>query len=440
MFARARPSPNRQVVGLIQACIAAIDTIISRQLNAVLHHPRLQRLESNWRGLHQLIRQSARQPAVRLRVIALSWEEICRDAERNLEFDHSALFKLIYSEEFDRPGGTPFGVLIGAYFTRHRPRDVQAMRLLAQVGAASFCPVVLNGDPALFGLERFDKLTHKLNLDILFAQPEYSAWRSLRQDEHSRFLMLTLPRTLMRAPYPASQGLAAGLQFEEQTTKTEDYCWGPASFSFAAVLIREFSQTQWFSHLRGAPKECFGGGLVTHLPQAKFQTDSPFRIRPATDILISDSLERQLADYGLTALCQHSNSTVSAFFSLPSLFASGPASNDRIAAMMQHLFCASRFAHHIKILARDKIGTFSSAQDCERLIDSWLRRYCMSNDESSLAAQAKYPLRDLSVEVKEHPEQPGHFGCIIRLKPQYQADHLLAEIKLTTHISATDRT
>lgn len=424
---------------LLQTCIARIDSLINDQLNAVIHHPKLQTLEAAWRGLHHVAVNAKKHNNVHIRVLNASWEEVCRDAERILEFDQSALFKLIYSEEFDRPGGTPFGAIIGAYAVNHSLQHLHALNSLAQIGAAAFCPVILNASPALFGLENFDKLTQQLDLQTLFSHPDYISWRQFRQSNDARFLMLALPRTIMRVSYASELCRVGCLYFREETTQTEHYCWGHASFAFASVLIREFGQTQWFSHIRGAPKDRFGGGLVAYLPNLPFHKNSFSNPRPSTDIVISDALERQLADFGFAAFCHLPNTQLCAFFSVPSIYSHKHGVNERLASMMQHIFCASRFAHYIKIIAREKIGTFTSAEECERVIDNWLRRYCMGNEEANLAAQARFPLRDLHVEVKEHPAQPGHYGCIIRLKPQYQADHLLAEIRLTTHISYADK-
>ncbi|HET8705624.1 MAG TPA: type VI secretion system contractile sheath large subunit, partial [Pseudomonadales bacterium] len=328
----ASSNESRHCVRLLQVCIAKIDALINKQLNSILHHPRLQRLEAAWRGLHHVCHAAQKQSQVQVRLLSVSWLEICRDAERALEFDQSALFKLIYSEEFDRPGGTPFGALIGDYSVDHSHRHLQALQLLAQIGAAAFCPVVLNASPQLFGLETFAKLTQRLDLSALFLHPEYTAWRQLRQREDARFLMLTLPYTSMRIPYASEITRLGGLHFREEVSRIEHVCWGHASFAFACVLIREFGQTHWFSHLRGAPKECYGGGVVTYLPNLNLHSSSPFPPRPSTDIIISDANERRLAEQGLAALCHLHNTDLCAFFSVPSLYAHKQAVNDHLAA------------------------------------------------------------------------------------------------------------
>lgn len=427
--------------------IALIDERINRQLNLILHHPRLQQLEARWRGLRQLTEAATGVDNVRIRVLDISWREICRDLDRAVEFDQSQLFHLVYSGEFGIPGGEPFGVLLSDFQVAHRPYpghdydDVAALRGLAQIASAAFAPMILQAAPQLFGLDDFGDLNSSIRLDALFSQQEYIAWRSLRAMEDSRFLAVTLPGVLARHPY--TDRIAGGLHFREECAAEDgrNYLWASGAFAFGSVLIREFADVGWFSHIHGGPRDHLGGGLVTGFPALPLSWGAGQRYHALTPVLITDTLERELMEQGLMALCHNYETPFASFHNNPSLHQTpqqtsrSAQANARISAMLQQILCASRFAHYIKLMIRDKVGSFVSADGCRQYLQKWLEQYVSGRDDLSWEMRARYPLRNARVEVAELPGKSGSYSAIIYLKPHYVADQLVSELRLTTELT-----
>lgn len=430
--------------------IALIDELLNEQLNTVLHHPKLQQLESGWRGLWYLVDCAVADANINIKFLDVSWKDLSRDFERAADFDQSGLFHLIYNEEFGAPGGQPYSVLLGNYEVSHRPfeghpfDDINTLKGICQTAAASFAPFICGAKPQLFGLDDFDTLGQPINLDEVFRQKEYLRWRSLRAMEDSRFVSICLPRILMREPYNLDFSSYHGIRFKEEVEAPtpERYLWGNTCFAMGAVLIREFSEVGWFSHIRGAPRDFNGGGLVTQFPAMKYKTDSTLsRQQMFTSVLITDHLERELSEYGFIPLCHCYDTPYAAFNSCRSIQQpqnftdAGANANARISAMLQHILCASRIAQYIKIMARDKVGSYSSAKDCERLLQQWLDQYTTGREDLSWEMMARYPLRQARVVVNEDPAKPGSYQSVIHLKCHYTVDHLVSELKLTTSIN-----
>ncbi len=438
------------IIDAINRSIADIDYIINDQLNAIIHHPRFQALESSWRGLQYLTNKADGIKNIKIKLLNINWAEIARDMSRALEFDQSQLFQKIYSEEYGSPGGEPYGVLIGDYQVSHNPSqkhtqdDIATLSGIAQVAAAAFAPFITGASPELFGLDDFSTLDHPLNLHSIFAQKEYIKWRSLRERSDSQFIGITLPRILMRQPYRKTPGNYKGIFFYEQssTQGNNNYCWGNAAYGFAAILIREFANVGWFGHIRGVPRNQEAGGLLTDLTHDTFDTDAnDIALKPVTDVIITDIKERELSDLGLIPLCQCYNTPFAAFYSNQSVRKPARQSNQaseanaRLSGMLQHVLCGARVAHYIKVMIRDKIGSFTTAEECEDYLRNWLFEYTTGQEDLDWEEQARYPLREAAVNVKEHPEKPGNYICVIHLRPHYQLDNMVSELELVTELA-----
>ncbi len=433
----------------IHQAIVDIDHKINDQLNQVIHHPALQRLEASWRGLWYLVTQLNGARNAKIKVLDISWAEVVRDIGRALEFDQSCLFQKIYSDEYGTAGGEPYGVMLGDYQVRHKNSrdyphdDIATLEGLAEIAAAAFTPFIAGASCELFGLDDFAQLRLPIDLPAIFAQKEYIRWRTLRTLADSRFIGLALPRTLMRRPYRTTPGSYKGVFFYEKLDSdgADQYCWGNACYAFGGVLLREFANVGWFGHIRGVPRDQAGGGLVTNLPCDSFATDPhPAAWKPSTDVVITDSLEREISNLGFIPLCQCYAAPFAAFYSNPSLQVLQRATgrdvdiNARLAAMMQHVLCGSRIAHYIKVMIRDKIGSFMSAMECEDYLRRWLFNYTTGRNDLEWEAQARYPLREASVKVREHRDKPGHYQCVIHLIPHYQTDQMISELELVTEL------
>jgi len=435
-----RPA-RRSAAATIDRVIAEIDRLMAEQVDAIIHHPRFQRLEAAWRGLAWLVAGADDSRTIKIRVLSLSWSALVRDFERSVEFDQSALFNKIYSSEFDMPGGEPFGIVVADYEPTIHPRDVAALRELASVGAAAFCPIVLGCSPALFQLDSFAQFAPHLDVTGLFNSPGYRGWQAARRNDDCRFLAIALPRVLFRLPYRADGTRTDGFVYNEAAHggAAERWLWGNAAYAFAATTIRSFAAYGWFADLRGAGAGRSAGGLVDRLPSPHFPTDrAGIALRAPIEVALSERHERELADLGFMPLMPVRLTQHTAFYSNQSFHDSArydqPAArnNARLAAILQQVLCASRFAHFLKVIVRDKIGTFASADDCQRQLSDWIAGYCMANDAGSEQLKATYPLRDARIEVKEVPGRPGHYACVAHLQPQFQLDEINAVFRLVT--------
>lgn len=432
--------------------IALIDQLINDQVNAIIHHQSFQQLEASWRGLWYLVTQAEASRTIKIRVLDISWGEVSKDIERALDVDQSQLFQKIYSEEYGTPGGEPYGVIIGDYeishkrSARHPYDDISTLSGMSQIAAASFAPFICSVSSEFFGLDDFSTLGMPINLHSIFAQNEYIRWRSLREKQDSRFLGLTLPKILMRKPYRTEPGSYKGIYFYEKSGKDHHttHLWGNSCYAFGGVLIREFANVGWFGHIRGVPRDQIGGGLITNLPNVGFNADhQKASVKPSVDVIITDTMERELSDLGLIPLCHCYDTPFSAFYSnqsvqLPKFRHSKPEDvNAKLSAMLQHVLCASRIAHYLKVMIRDKIGSFITAEECERFLMEWLFRYTTGRDDLDWEEQARYPLRQANVKVTERPDKPGQYFCVIHLVPHYQLDQMVSELELVTELMQT---
>jgi type VI secretion system protein ImpD len=447
---RSGPITKAQVVRLLTQDVARIDRLLSRQTNVILHHPAFQKLEASWRGLHYLVQQVPDGAAVKVRVLQLTWKDVCRDLERALEFDQSQLFKKIYDEEFGTPGGQPFGVLLGDYEVCHRispespTDDVRALRSISSVAAAAFAPFIAAAHPSLFGFDRFAELEKPLQLSQSFQGTDYMAWRVLRHAEDTRFVALTLPRVLMRLPYDGSGRHVDSFCFREETATADlgQYLWGCAVYAFGGTLVRAFVNSGWFAEIRGVPEGLLAGGLVADLTIHSHRTDRP-RVapRPPTDGIVTDQIDRELGDLGFIPLCHCRDTDVAAFYGnqsihLPPTFHEATAmANARLSAMLQYMLCVSRFAHYVKVMARDKIGSFTTPALCEEYLRRWLGTYTSSSDNPDEETRAKYPLREAQVQIREQPGKPGSLLCVVHLMPHAQLDQVATSVRLTTTLT-----
>lgn len=424
--------------------ITKIDALMNKQLNVILHHRKLQQLEASWLGLHYLVEQAAsnNNHQIKIRVLNISWAELNKDLSRNIEFDHSQLFHKIYSNEFGQAGGEPFGILIGDYQITHSTEHINLLRAIAKVAASAFAPFVCAANATLFGLDDFSGFEKNLDFDRTFQQAEYRAWKSLRDDEDARFIGLVLPRVLMRTPYNKNKTVTHPMYFFETNDQLQHYLWGNAAYHFATVVIRAFAQNGWFADIRGTQENKITGGLVTKLERDYFCIDEKSVTKKyITEVCITDYLEKILSDYGFIALSECKYTEYAAFHSCPSIQKTksydrtGATQNAKLSSMLHYVLCASRFAHYIKVIMRDKIGSFTSASDCEYFLQNWLQQYTASATQNSSELQAKYPLRTAKVKIQDHIGKAGSYLCKIYLAPHYQLDQIETYLQLTTEFT-----
>lgn len=448
-FGREWPADRRQLVQKLNRAVAHLDALLTGQVNAILHHPAFQKLEASWRGLHYLVNQ-VEDERIKVRVLNVSWPDLSRDLSKAIEFDQSQLFKKVYEQEFGMAGGEPFGVLIGDYeihprlTSAHHVDDLRTLGAISQVAAAAFAPFIAAAHPSMFGLDQFGGLSHTQNLARTFDQLEYLDWKSFRDTEDARFVGLTLPRVLMRLPYADDGTRVDRFRFREEVEGPDrgKYLWGNAAYAFAAVLVRSFAESGWLASIRGVKRDVEDGGLVAGLPVHSFSTDKA-GVMPkfSTDVVITDLQEKEISDEGFIPLCHCTDSEFSAFYSNQSVQKpkkyDDPAAtmNARISSMLQYMLCVSRFAHYLKVLARETIGSFAEAAECEAHLQAWIMTYVTGDAEASPDIKARYPLREARVRVREIPGKPGSYQCTAHLWPHFELDELKATVKVTTELS-----
>lgn len=435
---------SKNIETSINSRIAAIDQLVSAQLNEIMHHEEFQKLEGSWRGLHHLVFESETGTMLKIRVLNTPKKDLLRDMERAPEFDQSALFKKVYEEEFGTFGGSPIGALIGDYEFSNHPQDILLLEKISQVAAAAHAPFISAASPQLFGWDSFSDLQEVRDLAKIFDRTEYAKYRSFRESEDSRYVGLTLPHTLMRLPYGKETVPTETFNFEEDVDGTDHkkYLWGNAAYSFGTRMTESFAQYHWCVSIRGVE----GGGLVQGLPTHTFRTDEgEVALKCPTEIAITDRREKEFSDLGFIPLVHCKGTDYAAFFGAqssnkPVKYDSDAANaNARLSTQLQYMMAVSRFAHYLKAMMRDKIGSFMSRTDCERFLNQWITNYVTADDNASPATKAQYPLREAKVEVSEVPGKPGVYRAIAFLKPHFQLDELSVSLRLVAELPQSAR-
>lgn len=436
---------DKNLGATITKAIAAIDAKISKQLNAIMHHENFQKLEGAWRGLNYLVMNSETSSTLKIRVMNVSKRELYKDISKAVEFDQSNIFKKIYENEFGSPGGEPYGALIGDYeFTNH-PEDVELLTGMSNVAAAAFAPFVSAASPKLFGFDDFTELSKPRDLEKIFDSIEYAKWRSYRDSEDSRFVTLTMPRTLARLPYGAATKPVEEFDFEEAPIENgvakpmshSEYSWMNSSYVLGARLTAAFAQYGWCTAIRGAE----GGGKVDNLPSHVFTSDDGDADQKCpTEIGITDRREAELSKLGFLPLCHYKNTDYAVFFGAqttqkPKKYDRPEATaNAAISARLPYIMASSRFAHYLKIMGRDKIGSFLEASDCEAWLNRWILNYVNGNAAAGQDMKARYPLAEAKIQVKEIPGKPGSYNAVAHLRPWLQMEELTTSLRMVARI------
>jgi type VI secretion system protein ImpC len=430
---------SKDTEAMINARISQIDKLLSDQLNEIMHHPDFQKLEASWRGMHYLVHQSETGEHLKIRVLNASKKDLLKDLEKAAEFDQSQLFKKIYESEFGTFGGSAYGALIGDYEISNHPQDLSFLEKMSQVAAAAHAPFISAASPQLFGFDGFTQLSEPRDLAKIFQRTEFAKWRSFRESEDSRYVALAMPHILMRLPYGRANVPVEAFDFEERVDGTDHskYLWGNAAYALGTRLTDAFAKYHWCAAIRGVE----GGGLVQGLPVHTFKTDEgDVALKCPTEIAITDRREKELADLGVVPLVHCKNTDYAAFFSTqtvnkPKLYDTDAANaNARLSSQLQYLLAVSRFAHYLKSIMRDKIGSFMTRKNAEDFLNRWISNYTLGDDEASQDMKAKYPLREARVDVSEIPGKPGAYRAVAFLRPHYQLDELTVSLRLVANL------
>ena len=447
-------SEDSDLIGAINQRIAALDQEVDQGLNEVMHHDAFCKLEASWRGLHYLVSRAETGTMLKLRLLNATKDEIQRDLERAVEFDQSVQFKKIYEEEYGTFGGSPYSMLVGDYEFGRSPQDIKWLEKMSNVAAAAHAPFIAAASPQMFDMDSFDELGNPRDLAKIFESSELVPWRSFRDSEDSRYVALCMPHFLLRSPYgrdtrPDDKGEdqkqritgripSDDVDFQEEVDgNPKDYCWGNAAYALAERITNAFALYRWTAAIRGVE----GGGLVEGLPAINFRTDEgDVILKCPTEVAITDRREKELNDLGFITLVHRKNTDHAAFFGgqttqKPKVYQDPQATaNARLSSQLPYVMAASRFAHYIKAMMRDKVGSFMTKENVSDYLNKWIADYVLLDDRASQSSKASFPLREARVDVEDVVGKPGVYKAVVYLRPHFQLDELTASIRLVAEL------
>jgi type VI secretion system protein ImpC len=430
------------VVKSIEAMIAEIDKKLTDQVNQILHQDDFQKLEGAWRGLHHLVNNVETDEMLKIRVMNISKSDLGKTLKRfkGTAWDQSPMFKKIYEEEYGTFGGAPYGMLIGDYYFDHTAPDVELLGEMSKVAAAGHTPFIAAASPTAMQMGSWQELANPRDLTKIFSTPEYASWRSLRESEDSRYVGLAMPRFLSRLPYGAKSNPVEEFDFEEDTGAADHtrYTWANSAYAMGVNIARSFKMYGWCTRIRGIES----GGAVEGLPVHTFPSDDGgVDMKCPTEIAITDRREAELARAGFMPLLHRKNSDFAAFIGAQSL--NKPAeyddpdatANANLAARLPYMFACCRFAHYLKCIVRDKIGSFKERADMQLFLQNWIMNYVDGDPaHSSESTKAQKPLAAAEVKVEEIEGNPGYYAAKFWLRPHYQLEGLTASLRLVSKL------
>jgi len=425
----------------IETIIAEIDRTLSEQINLIIHHPDFQQLEGTWRGLSYLVNNTETDEMLKIRVINLNKKDLAKTLKKfkGTAWDQSPLFKKMYEDEYGTPGGEPYGCLVGDYYFDHTPQNVQILDGMAKIAASAHAPFISASDPGLMNMDSWQELGNPRDLTKILQTAEYAPWRSLRDSDDSRYIGLTMPRFLSRLPYGAKTDPVEEFDFEEDIEGADHskYCWANSAFAMAVNINRAFKFFGWCSQIRGAES----GGMVEGLPCHTFPTDDGgVDMKCPTEIAITDRREAELAKNGLMPLSHWKNTDYAVFVGAQSLHKPAEyddpdaTANANLGARLPYLFAICRFAHYLKCIVRDKVGSFMERADMEKWLNNWITKYVTTDPTASESVKARYPLSAAEVVVEDIEGNPGYYSAKFYLRPHYQLEGLTVSLRLVSKL------
>ena len=430
---------KKDIARRINDCINTIDGLLTDQLNAVMHSQDFKDVEASWRGLHYLVMNTETGQMLKLRLKNVTKKEIQDDLEKAVDFDQSVTFKQLYEEEYGTFGGHPYSLLIGDYEFGRSPQDISWLEKMSNVAAATHAPFIAAAAPLLFDIDSFTDLKVPRDLAKSFDSTELAQWQSFRNSEDSRYVALALPHMLLRLPYGPKTIPVEEFDFTEDVDGKDNkkYLWGNAAYALGQRITNAFALYKWTAAIRGVE----GGGVVEGLPTHNFQTDEgDVALKCPTEIAITDRREKELNDLGFISLVHCKNTDYAAFFggqttNKPKVYNTPQATaNAKLSSQLPYILAASRFAHYIKVIMRDKIGSFMTRGNVESFLNRWIVDYVLLNDDAPQSSKASYPLREARVDVFDIAGKPGCYKAVVFLRPHFQLDELTASIRLVAEL------
>lgn len=438
------PRTGRFDKGDVWLAVQRIDQLINEQLNAVIHHPDFQKMEANWRGLDDLVKNTNFKSDIVIDVLDVTKDELDEDFENNsASVFGTALFHKMYVAEYDQYGGKPFGSIIGLYEFENTPRDLFWLKSMGKLANASHAPFLAGVSPSFFGCETVAEVEGIKDLEGLLNQPRYSAWNAFRDSEVAAYVGLTFPRYVVRLPWDPDKNPAPRLNFTEQARGDHDgYLWGHAAFLMARNLHRAFTSSGWCQYIRG-PK---GGGLVQGLPVDTFDVRGYEEIQPPVELVIPDYRELEFARCGFIPLIHKKGTGDATFFSVQSVKRAKKfkdprdSENSQLICNLAYTFSITRIAHYVKSIMRDNIGS-STANDftIKKMLTDWINQYVTTIPNPTPKEIQYYPFKAASINVSPRPGELGWYDCTMSVLPHIQFEGMSVELRLESRLNAPDK-
>ena len=437
-----KSAPDKGVVAMINERIAEIDQILTDQLNAIMHHPEFQALESSWIGLRDMVFGTETSTTLKLRLMNVTKKELLKDLETAVDHDMSVLFKKVYEEEYGTFGGNPYSLLIGDYYFGRHPQDMALLQRISKVAAAAHTPFITAVAPTMFDMTSFTDLGVPRDLSKIFESAELTTWRSFRDSEDSRYVSMVLPRYAARLPYGAKTKPVDSFNFEEDVDGRDHskYLWGNSCYQLGLRITDAFAKYNWTTAIRGVE----GGGKVSGLTAHTFKTDDgDVVLKCPTEVTITDRREKELNDLGFISIVNSKGSDFAAFFggqttNKPRVYNLDTANaNAALSSRLPYVLAASRFAHYLKVIMRDKIGSFQTKDSVESYLNTWLSQYVLLDANATQGEKARFPLAEGRVDVVEVPGRPGAYRATVFLRPHFQMEELTTSIRLVAELPAS---
>ena len=424
-----RPENKEERVNkkLIDRMISDLDQRISQQMDEIVHDDNFQTLESAWRGLKMMVDRTDFSQNIKIEMINASKEDLYDDFEDSPDITKSGLYKLAYTAEYGQFGGEPVGTIIANYSFGPNSVDMKILQNAAAVSAVAHAPFIASAGPEFFGLEEFDGLPNLKELSSIFEGPQFAKWRSFRESEDARYVGLTMPRFLLRAPYDPENNPVKAFEYRENVSGShEDYLWGNTAFAMATRLTDSFAKFRWCPNIIG-PKS---GGAVEDLPVHTFESMGELESKVPTEVLVSDRREFELAEEGFIPLTMRKGSDNAAFFSAnsvqkPKFFGNSEDSkekelNHRLSTQLPYMFIINRMAHYLKVLQRENIGSWKDRVQLQKELNQWVSSYVADQENPSSEVRSRRPLRSAMVTVSDVEGQPGIYKVGLQVRPHFK--------------------
>lgn len=412
---------------VVDEMIAEIDRKLGLQIDAILHHPDFQTLESAWRSLKLLVDKTDFRENIKLEILNVSKEDLIEDFEDSPEIPKSGLYKTAYTAEYGQFGGQPYAAMIGNFDFGPGAQDIKLLQNIASVAAMAHAPFVAAAGPQFFGLEDFNELPNLKDLKSIFEGPKYIKWQSFRESEDSRYVGLAMPRFLLRTPYSSEDAGVKSFEYNENVSEGHDkYLWGNTAFQFATRLTDSFAKYRWCANIIGPQ----GGGAIEDMNLHQYEAMGATQTKIPTEILISERREFELAEEGFIALTMRKDSDNAAFFSAnsvqkPKFFGISKEGkeaelNYKLGLQLPYMFVINRLAHYLKVIQRENIGTWKERSDLEKELNQWISQYVTEMDNPPPIARSRRPLREAQVTVESVAGEPGWYKVGLKVRPHFK--------------------